>query len=142
MNPIALKLLEKERICVLSVVLADGSPHGAVVHYSQQTEIEPVKIFIQTSPTVKTEAIKNAGGAAKASVVIGLNEADFVTLQMRGNVRIVSDTAELENIYKTHYAKHPEAEQYKSPKTIFLEFVPTWWRYTDFNTDPETIIQV
>lgn len=138
MNPIALKLLEKERICVLSVVLPDGSPHGAVVHYSQQTE--PVKLFIQTSPTVKTEAIKSAGGTAKASVVVGLNEPDFVTLQMRGNVRIVSDNSELENIYKIHYAKHPEAEQYKSPKTIFLEFVPTWWRYTDFNTDPETIV--
>lgn len=138
MNPIALKLLEKERICVLSVVMADGSPHGAVVHYSQQTE--PIKLFIQTSPTVKTEAIKHAGGTAKAAVVVGLSEPDFMTLQMRGNVRLVSDVSELENIYKIHYAKHPEAEQYKSPKTIFLEFTPTWWRYTDFNIDPETIV--
>jgi general stress protein 26 len=135
----ALKLLEKERICVLSVVMADGSPHGAVVHYSQQTE--PVKLFMQTSPTVKTEAIQKSGGAAKAAVVVGLNESDFITLQMRGNVRIVSDSAELETIYTIHYAKHPEAEQYKSAKTIFLEFTPTWWRYTDFNTDPETIIR-
>ena len=137
MDPVALKLLEKERICVLSVVMADGSPHGAVVHYSQQ--LDPLKLFIQTSSTVKTQAIQDQGGTAKAAVVVGLNEADFVTLQMRGNVRIVSDPSELEAIYTVHYAKHPEAEQYKSPRTIFLEFTPAWWRYTDLNTDPETI---
>lgn len=139
MNPIALNLLTKERVCVLSVVLADGSPHNAVVHYSEQAE--PLKIFIQTYPTVKAKAIQEKGGAAKAAIVIGLSEKDFVSLQMRGNIRIVSDQKELQDIYKIHYKKHPEAEKYKGPKTIFLEFTPTWWRYTDFNTDPETVIR-
>lgn len=138
MNQIPLDLLVKERICVLSVVLSDNSPHGAVVHYSQTTG--PLRLFMQTFPTVKTNAITEKGGIAKASVVVGLSEEEFVTLQMRGDIRIVSDIAELESIYKAHYAKHPKAEQYKDDETIFLEFTPTWWRYTDFNTDPETII--
>lgn len=138
MDQIPLNLLTKERICVLSVVLSDNSPHGAVVHYSQTTD--PVKLFIQTSSTVKTNAIQEKGGTAKASVVVGLSEAAFVTLQMRGDVRIVSKSTELENIYKIHYAKHPKAEKYKNEETIFLEFVPTWWRYTDLNTNPRTII--
>jgi hypothetical protein len=132
-------LLTKERICVLSVVTAEGMPHGVVVHYSQTTE--PVKIFIQTYPTVKTKAIQDKGGAAKASVVIGLSEAEMIELQMRGDVRIVTDPQELKVIHKIHYTKHPEAEKYKSPTAIFLEFTPTWWRYTDFNTEPETIIE-
>ncbi|OHA68239.1 MAG: hypothetical protein A3A27_00140 [Candidatus Wildermuthbacteria bacterium RIFCSPLOWO2_01_FULL_47_18] len=139
MNQIAIDLLTKERVCVLSVVLADGSPHAAALHYSQQ--IDPVKLFIQTYPTVKTRAILEGGGAAKAAVVIGFNEQDFLTLQMRGMVNIVSDPAKLEEIYKIHYAKHPEAEKYKSSRTIFLEFTPTWWRYSDLKTDPETIIE-
>ena len=140
MNQIAIDLLTKERVCVLSVVLADGSPHAAALHYSEQTS--PVKLFIQTYPTVKTQAILESGGTAKAAVVVGFNEQDFLTLQMRGIVRIVSDPAKLEEIYKIHYAKHPEAEKYKSSRTIFLEFTPTWWRYSDLKTDPETIIEV
>ncbi len=138
MDQIPLNLLTKERICVLSVVLSDGSPHGAVVHYSETTD--PLKLFIQTSPTVKTKAIEEQGGSTKASVVIGLSEEEFVTLQMRGDVRIVSDTTELEHIYTIHYAKHPRAEKHKGPNTIFLEFTPTWWRYTDLNTNPRKII--
>lgn len=109
------------------------------MHYSQITD--PVKLFIQTSPTVKTNAIQEKGGIAKAAVVVGLSEADFVTLQMRGDVRIVSDTADLENIYKIHYAKHPKAAKQKGPHTLFLEFVPTWWRYTDLKSDPKIVIE-
>ena len=139
MNQIAIDLLTKERVCVLSVVLADGTPHAAALHYSQQ--IDPVKLFIQTYPTVKTQAILESGGTAKAAVVVGFNEQDFLTLQMRGIVKIVSDQVKLAEIYKIHYAKHPEAEKYKSPRTIFLEFTPTWWRYSDLKTDPETIIE-
>ena len=138
MNPIALEFIKKERVCVLSVVLTDGSPHLATLHYS--STVEPVKIFIQTSPTVKTAAIKERGGEAKAAVVIGFDEQEFVTLQMRGYVRMVSDPKELGAIYKIHYVKYPKAEKRKGPNTIFLEFTPAWWRYTDFKTHPETII--
>lgn len=140
MHPVAIHLLEKERVCVLSIVLPDGSPHCAAVHYSQQ--LIPPKIFIQTYPTLKTEAIKKEGGRTKAAVVVGLSEQDFVTLQMRGDIRIVSDLEELKNIHEIHYAKLPDAEKYKGPNTLFLEFIPTWWRYTDFNTEPETVIGV
>lgn len=139
MDTKALDLLTKERICVLSVVMGDGSPHGAVVHYSQTTD--PIRLFIQTYPTVKTAAIQQKGGAAKASVVVGLSEEDFVTLQMRGDVRVVSNADELGRAMRTHYVKHPEAEKYKDTNTMFIEFTPTWWRYSDFKTEPETVIE-
>ena len=140
MNPLAVDLLTKERVGVIAVVLADGSPHAATVHYSEQTD--PVRIFIQTSPTVKVDAIKKSGGVMKAAMVVGMSETDFLTLQMRGQVRIVSELHQLEQIYAIHYRKHPEAEKYKSPTTVFLEFTPTWWRYSDFKTEPETIIEI
>lgn len=139
MDPKALDLLKKERVCVLAVTLADGAPHSATVHYSEL--LEPVKLFIQTYPTVKAKAIQERGGRAKASIVVGTSEAEFVTLQMRGDIRIVTDAGELEEIFKIHYAKQPQAEKYKSPSTIILEFTPTWWRYTDFNTSPETVVE-
>lgn len=139
MNEKAIALLKKERICVLSVVLADGSPHAAEMHFS--AEFEPVKLFFQTYPTVKTKTIEEKGGFAKAAVVVGLSEADFVSLQMRGDIRIVKDKKELENLQSVHYAKLPEAKKYKNSESIFLEFTPTWWRYSDFNTDPETVVE-
>lgn len=139
MDDIILNLLAKERVCVFSVVLADGTPHAAVVHYSHATD--PVRLFIQTYPTIKTNAIKENGGKVKAAIVVGMSEEDFVTLQMRGDVRIVTDAEELESVYRTHYTKHPKAETYKDASTIFLEFTPAWWRYSDFKTEPETVIE-
>ncbi len=131
--------LTKERVCSLSVILDDGSPHASAVHYSET--IDPLKLFIQTSnSTTKAQPFLN-GKAGKASIVIGFSEQEWLTLQMRGIMQIVSDPARLEEIYKIHYQKHPEAEKYKGSKTVFLEFIPTWSRYTDFNTEPETIIE-
>ena len=139
MNPQILNFITKERACVLSVILPDGTPHSAAVHYSHQNG--PLKIFIQTTNT--TEKVKGLlnGETGKASLVIGFSEQDWLTLQIRGDIKIVSELNQLQEIYKIHYAKHPDAEQYKNnPGTVFLEFTPTWWRFTDFNTDPETII--
>lgn len=66
-------------------------------------------------------------------------EADFVELQLHGTVKILLVPAEVLRAQEVHYAKLPEAEKYKSNSTIFLEFVPTWWRYSDFNVDPEEV---
>jgi len=135
-----INFLKKERVCALSVILPNGAPHSAAVHYSH--EENPLIFFIQTSSkSQKCSGLLN-GEIVKASVVVGFSEEDWLTLQMRGDIKIISDHEELDKIYKIHYAKHPNAEKYKSDaETVFLEFVPSWWRYTDFNTDPETIIE-
>ena len=134
-----IKFLTRERVCVLSITLPDGTPHSATMHYSE--EFNPLKLFIQTSnTTTKVQAFLD-GEIKRAAVVIGFSEKDWLTLQMRGTIRIVSNPKELETIYKIHYKKHPDAEQYKGPKTVFLEFTPTWCRYTDFNTNPERIFE-
>ena len=138
MNQSALNLLSKDRVGVISVIQKDGTVHSATVHYSQKND--PVKIYIQTlNTTLKSQPFLN-GQSGQGAMVVGFSEQDWVTLQMHGNIRAVLDQEELEEVYKTHYQKHPDAEQYKGPNTVFLEFTPTWWRYTDFNTDPETII--
>ncbi|MBI4133018.1 pyridoxamine 5'-phosphate oxidase family protein, partial [Candidatus Uhrbacteria bacterium] len=98
MNPKALALLTKERVCVIAVVLGDGSPHAAEMHYSEQ--LDPIRLFIQTYPTVKVHALREKGGAGKAAVVLNLTESEMKSLQMRGNLRIITDGKELENVYK------------------------------------------
>jgi hypothetical protein len=60
---------------------------------------------------------------------------------MDGTIKSITNTDELKEIHKVHYSKHPNSEKYKDdPATIFLEFTPTWWRFTDYNTDPVTFI--
>ncbi|HXH26957.1 MAG TPA: hypothetical protein VNG90_03600, partial [Candidatus Acidoferrum sp.] len=81
------------------------------------------------------------GGTAKASVVVGLSEEEWITLQMDGEVAAITDPAQLEAAQAIHYAKHPNSAQYKDdPETMFLRFTPNWWRYTDFNTKPLTLV--
>lgn len=133
-----LNFLEKYRVGVVSVPLKDENVHSATVHYSHK--ISPLKIYIQTSnDTLKAQPFLK-GEVEKGAFVIGFSEDEWLTLQMHGEIKAVFEQNELEKIYKIHYKKHPNAEQYKGPNTIFLEFTPTWWRYTDFNTDPETIL--
>ena len=135
-----LNYIKTQRVCVLAVEMLDGSPHAATVHYSHVEN--PLRFFIQTSnTTTKAKSLISSGGAGKAAIVIGFSETDWLTLQMRGNIRVISNQKKLDGVYKIHYAKHPDAKQYKGPNTVFLEFQPNWWRFTDFNTNPEKITE-
>lgn len=124
-----LDFITKDRICVMSVVLADGASHSATVHYSHQPE--PLNLYIQTTDgTTKIKPFLD-GKVGKASIVIGFTEGEWITLQMRGDMSIISDTEELEIVHKIHYAKFSTAEKYNDSKTVFLKFVPKWLRFTD-----------
>ncbi len=140
MNTHLQQFIQKERVGCLSVITVEGVPHAAAVHYSYKED--PLEFYIQTTNTTTKAQPFLGGKKGKVAFVIGFSEQDWLTLQMRGDVRIVTDIGELEKIYTTHYLKHPDAEKYKGPQTVFLAFTPTWWRFTDFNTEPETIVEL
>lgn len=138
MDQKVLDFLDKEKVCVLSVCLPDGSCHAASMHFSYQDE--PLNIFIGTEKTTKKVQGLLNGGSARASVVIGFDEATMMTVQMDGDVRMAT-AEEMANVHKVHYTKHPGSEKYKDlPDTCFLIFTPTWWRYTEFKSSPPTIL--
>lgn len=126
-----LDFLEKQRVCSLTTLLEDRSPHAAALHYSHKDE--SLEIYISTeNNSRKCEALLD-GRFGRAAFVIGFSEVELVTLQMDGDVRIVTDKKELEEIHKVHYKKHPDSEKWKDdPATVFLVFTPTWWRYTEY----------
>ena len=138
MNPKILNFLKNEKLCVLSVLLEGNQPYGAVMHYSVQEN--PLKLYIQTSKTTTKAKPFLEGGSGKAAVTIGFNDHDWVALQMTGNLNMVSQD-HLEEVSKIHYLQHPGAEVHRRPDTIFLEFVPTGWKYTDFKPTPITILK-
>src|SRR3989338_4346938 len=122
-----LEFLAKHRVCSITTILPDGSPHAAALHYSH---IEaPLTLYFSTENTSKKcQGLLN-GEVVKGSVVVGFSEEEWVTLQMDGNIQAIADKAKLEEVYKVHYLKHPNSEKYKdAPATIFLSFTPTWWR--------------
>lgn len=133
------EFLAKHRVCSLTTLLNDGSPHAAALHYSNKNE--PLELYFSTENTsLKTQALLD-GKSTKASVVIGFSEEEWITLQMDGEIKTVLDENELSAIHVIHYAKIPDAERYKDEKTtIFLKFIPRWWRFTDYNIDPPLII--
>lgn len=109
------------------------------MHYSHQ--VDPLQFFFQTwDESTKIQALLH-GQNKQASLVIGCSEQENLTFQARGEMKIVTEPAEFERFSKIHYQKHPFAEQYKDEHTRLISFMPTWWRYTDFTSLPEKIIE-
>lgn len=134
-----LDFLTKHRICSLTTILPSGTPHAAALHFSHSEN--PFMLYFSTqNSSRKCQGLLN-GETVQGAVVVGLSEEEWITVQMEGNVKAISDKTELGKIHQIHYSKHPHSEKYKNdPETLFLAFVPTWWRYTDYNTKPITLL--
>jgi general stress protein 26 len=138
MDSKVLDFLTNHRVSSLTTLLKDGTPHGAALHYSHKSD--PLTLYFSTENTSrKCQRLLN-GESVKAAVVIGHSEEEWLTLQMEGEVKIVPKN-ELEEVQKIHYKKLPSSEAWKNdPTTVILAFTPTWWRFTDLNTEPYTIL--
>lgn len=138
MQPQVQNFLATQELGVLTILLPGGVPHSATVHYSYDPERNVC--YIQTlDTTVKAQPFLS-GEIGRGSFVVGVSKQPWVTLQMRGDVRQISEENELTRAYHIHHDKHPGMEQRKGPHTIILEFSPTWWRYSDFAITPTTLI--
>lgn len=134
-----LDFLTKHHVCSFTTLLPNGFPHSAALHYSHTDN--PLVLYFSTENTSRKCQGLLDGQTVKGSFVVGFSEEEWITIQMEGDVTAVLDKTELERIQKIHYAKHPNSEKYKDePETIFLAFTPSWWRYTDYNTNPLTIL--
>lgn len=135
----ALEFLGSKRVGVLAVQLKDGSPHAATVHFSHQEN--PLRLFFLTDRNYKKCEALLDGAIVRSSFVTGFSEEEMQTLQLDGTAHMVTDSAELTNLKNTHFKKISTAQRYENdPDSVFLEFVPDWWQYSDYTTDPETRI--
>lgn len=139
MNPVALEFLAKHNVSALTILLPDGTPHAAAVHFSHKSE--PFTLFFSTHNTSRKATGLLNGESQKAAVVVGLSEEEWITFQAEGTISVITDSQQLAEAKTTHYAKNPGSKKFEGdPKAVFLCFTPTWWRYTDFNTKPMTVI--
>ena len=124
-----LDFIQNERIAVLGVENLDGSPHGATIHFASTTE--PLSFIIMTGrDSKKCEGII-ANGKCLASLVLGFSEEEMKTLQLEGTLEFNSDPL----IEKVFFDKFPDKKQWYTPeKNVFLLFISTKGKYTDFKS--------
>lgn len=144
MDKLVAQFLEQNRVCALSILLPDSQIHSAAMHYSHASD--PLALFFSTeNSSRKFQGLVNRK-STPASVVIGFSEKDWLTLQMSGDVKLISDDQRLSpekiaSIKSIHYSRHPASQKYAdNPAAVFLEFTPAWWRFTDFKTTPPTYV--
>lgn len=131
-----MEFLAKERMSVMAVDLPSGAPHASAMHFVYHDE---VLHFCTHSRGRKLTGLMS--GASPGSVVVGFSEADWVTVQLDGQIQKIDSPAEKEEVKRLILAKYPESTKYMDESAVFLKFTPTWWRYTDFKTAPPTIME-
>jgi uncharacterized protein YhbP (UPF0306 family) len=130
--------LKTQRIGVLAVEMPDGSPHAATVHFAH-TE-DPFVFYFETCRDYRKAEPLLRKESARASLVIGCNEADMKTLQLDGMIRLLRP--EEKNMFDAVYlGKFPEKkEKTQDPRYIFFSFTPTWWRFTDWTAPQGKVV--
>lgn len=127
----AKEYIKTARTSVLAVQLLSSAPHASTVHFSYNEDM--TEFYFLTNKTYKKSEALNGGEAKQASVVIGFDESEMVTLQMDGSIQIIGDEAEAASARAIHVARNESAHKFDAdPNAIMLKFVPTWWRYTNY----------
>jgi len=136
-----LNFLSKERVCALTVLLNDGQPHSAALHFSHNVGSE-FEIYFSTERSSRKCEPLLGGKISKASIVVGFSEVDWKTIQLEGEVYIAEDKDELDSIKAIHYAKHPQSKKYENdPETVFLVFKSKQYKYSDLSQRPPKIVK-
>ncbi len=131
MEPKVLEFLTKERVCALSVLLPDNSLYAAAMHFSFSENT--LEFYFSTSrESHKFTAFQNNSQVA-SSMVIGLSEEEWKTMQISGKLEVVANQEEIQKIKAVHYQRHPKSKDFESdPNTVFLKLTPTFHKFTDF----------
>ena len=135
---IVLEYLVNQRLGVLAVEMPDGSPHAATVHFAHAAE--PLRFYYETYREYRKAEPILANAETRASFVVGVDEKDMKTLQLDGIIKLIM-TERQGDFDAVYFAKFPDKRKKVIEKDmIFFEFIPTWWRFTDWETSDGKMI--
>ncbi len=135
MNQEILDFIKSQRIGVLAVEMLDGAPHAATVHFAHRDS--PFQFFFETCREYRKCEPLFGRDRSRASLVIGCDESNMRTLQLDGEVSLVTSQDDKEIFDQIYFGKFPKKkEKAEDPKYVFFSFTPSWWRFTDW-TKPE-----
>ncbi len=128
--------LFSNRVSSFSILQSDGSIHSAVCLYANTDN--PLEFFILTKNTTQKVQSILGGTTVPASLTIGFSETEWKSFQATGNARVALKTEiELKDIYEKKYNKTVDLDT----DSVFIVFTPTWYRYTEFHSDPKVTIE-
>lgn len=138
MDSTVLEFLRNHRIGVLATTVSKDRIHASSIHYSHVTN-PSLRLIIQTDSRTRKAKDIVEGESTKAAFVTGFSEEEWKTLQMEGIVRRIMAKDVLDEAIQIHHEKFPGVMEHVNDTTVFLEFIPLWWRFTDFTTVPITV---
>lgn len=129
MNNTLKDYIEGQKVCVLTTLISDGGPHSAAMYYSFDRKNEKF-YFVADINDMKCENISEESPVF-SSMVIGVDDEKWKTLQVRGGLRLVPVDEE-EFIIKTVLSSLTEIDSYINNKDrAIMELSPDWWKFTD-----------
>lgn len=129
-----LDLLHSQMLGVVSTVNDAGSPESALVAFAETPELEI--IFGTFNDTRK---FRNIQEHSTISFVVG---GDNKSIQIEGRAHI-ADGSESQQCADILVSKNPRAARFVTePRERFVLLRPTWIRFTNFGTKPETVFEL
>lgn len=137
MDAIIRNYLKGQEIGCLAVPVESGL-HGATIHY---TLTDQGTFYIQTNADSRKCSLLKERGELPATLVVGFTEEDWKTYQADGRVRFLTDPAERRLFGEVRQKQYPGTNYANDPEVAFLEFIPSWYRFTDAETKPKTVLE-
>jgi hypothetical protein len=133
-----LAFMRTQRHAAVASTTPEGSPQAAVVGFVVTDDFE---IFFDTLDS--TRKARNLRADVRAALVVGGFEADAQrTVQVDGTADLPTgvELDELKQLYFERFIDGPQRQAWKG--LIYVRVKPTWLRYSDFRTDPPTIVEL
>jgi pyridoxamine 5'-phosphate oxidase-like protein len=132
-----LTFLQQHRLAVQASVSRANEPQAAVVGYAVTDRFELV--FDTLDSSRKGQNLRRHNRIAL--VIGGLANGEERTVQYEG-IADEPSGQELERLKRVYYEAYPDGPSRLSwPGLIYIRVRPTWIRYSDFNTNPPTIVE-
>ena len=135
-----LGFLKGQKLAVIATVGKSGStPESALIAFAED---EDLCLYFQTG--VHTRKAANLAENPCVSVVIGLSQAELITVQYEGRAQRITSQDDLEVCKRRFVAKNsPTTEEYfNHPSAIFFKVVPVWIGCSDYRGKRPAVIEI
>jgi uncharacterized protein YhbP (UPF0306 family) len=131
-RPNLVKFLDDEIVAVVAVPIDEmGTIHTATLHYWHSAQA--LRFYFVTGKDTEKCRLLNRQDAVKAACVVGTIRGVPMTVQMRGELRIVRPADVPEAVEGYRQKRNSRHDDIHDPANVLLEFAPDWVRFTDFS---------
>lgn len=129
-----IEFLDRQTHMVIATT-GNGIPEAALVGFASTSEF--TLIF-----GTKTNSRKYKNIEQNPHVAIVFDDDKNITVQYEGIASTLSDT-ELTQYKELYFLKTPTSKKYENqPNQIYLKVLPSWIRYTNYQTNPNEIFEI